>query len=70
MTRSLSIFNVLIKHKRNEKDQLNKLIDNLKLEIKHTNEATFTQKAISANFIRQTNFFDKFKERNQKGNYF
>ena len=40
------------------------------LQIKQTNEAAFAQKAISANFIRQTNFVDKFKERNQKGNYF
>ena len=40
------------------------------LEIKHVREEIFAHRAIQANFIRQSNFTDKFKQRHKRGNYF
>lgn len=40
------------------------------LSIKHVKEETFAHRAIQANFIRQANFTDKFKQRHKRGNFF
>lgn len=70
MTQSLSIFNGLLTHKKEEREQLEQLNEELRLDIKHIKEETFAHKAIQANFIRQANFTSKFKERHKKGNFF
>ena len=70
MTQSLSIFNELLKHKKEERDQLETFKEDLMLEIKHVREEIFAHRAIQANFIRQSNFTDKFKQRHKRGNYF
>ena len=70
MTQSLSIFNGLLAHKKEERDQLERLNEDLRLDIKHVNEEIFAHKAIQANYIREANFTDKFKERHKNGNYF
>ena len=70
MTKSLSIFNELLSHKKEEREHLQEYKDQLMLAIKHVKEETFTHKAIQANFIRGSNFKDKFKQRHKRGNYF
>lgn len=70
MTQSLSIFNELLDHKKEERDQLELYKEELMLAIKHVKEETFVHKAIQANFIRQSNFTDKFKQRHKRGNFF
>lgn len=52
MTQSLSIFNALLTHKKEEREQLEQLNEELRLDIKHVREETFAHKAIQANFIR------------------
>ena len=70
MTKSLSIFNELLSHKKEEREHLQEYKDQLMLAIKHVKEETFTHRAIQANFIRGSNFKDKFKQRHKRGNYF
>ena len=61
MTKSLSIFNELISHKKDERQQLQEYKEELMLSIKHVKEQTFAHQAIQANFIREANFTNVFK---------
>ena len=70
MTKSLSIFNELLSHKKEERDHLLEYKEQLMLSIKHVKEETFAHRAIQANFIRQANFNDAFVKRHQRGNFF